>query len=222
MTDWHERSRHSDGACVELLLSLLPDPAGDGASLLEPGNREPEAVIEILGRALWDIFSNNHSVVDIGGTAYHLGSFRASGDFIARVLNQRYPSTRTYDYLDFYMGSALVSESVDMGPFHRWVFSHLKAAGCRWIYSFPRLHLIDLRGLARTGDDDFGTDPSEAVRRELEDRERREDVEDLSSRLDEAYEAAVRSARHDPLPATVAAHRDVFGVLPEGWPHPDM
>ena len=39
---------------------------------------------------------------------------------------------------------------------------------------------------------------------------------------DEAHEDAMRRAREEPLPATVAAYRDIFGVLLEGWPHPDM
>jgi len=216
-----ERPRHSEEACAELLGGLTRDPPrvldAPGPVPYESG---PE-ILEILGRALWDIFSDNHTVVDSEGTAYDLGSFRGSGEFIARVLNERYPwLDRRYTYLDFYMGGALSGGRVDLEPVHRWVFSRLQAAGCDWIYSFPRLHLLDMRGPTPWRDDELGYDPSEAVRAELEENERREELEALSAQLEEAYEEALRRARHEPLPPTVAAYRAVFGVLPEGWPHP--
>jgi len=42
------------------------------------------------------------------------------------------------------MGGALLRGRVDLMPFHRWVFSRLRATGCDRVYSFPRLHIIDL------------------------------------------------------------------------------
>lgn len=195
-------------------------PREDPASVPEEPERE---VVELLGRTLWDIFSDNHSVVDAEGVAYDLGSFRGSGGFIAEALNDRYPWLgRRYHYLDFYMGSALIGGRADLGPVYRWIFARLQAADCDWIYSFPRLYLIDFRGARRQADDELAYDPSEAVAAELEEAEHRKERDALSRRLDEAHEEAVRHAREKPLPATVAAYRDVFGALPEGWPHPDM
>lgn len=221
--DRPERPRHPDSACAKLLVDLLPDLPGPDEDALEPGDLEPETIVELLGRALWDIFSDNHAVVDSEGTAYDLGSFRSSGDFIARILNERYPwLPQRCGYLDFYMGGALLRGRVDLTPFHRWVFSRLRATGCDWVYSFPRLHIIDLSGPAQALDDELDYDPSEAVARELGERERREKLEALSSRLEDAYQDAVRQARHEALPDTVMAYREVFGVLPRGWPHPDM
>lgn len=193
---------------------------GDATSIPEEPERE---VVELLGRTLWDIFSDNHTVVDSRGVAYDLGSFRGSGGFIAEALNERYPrSGGRYDYLDFYMGSALMGGRADLGPVYRWIFSRLRAAGCDWIFSFPRLHVVDLRGADVHVDDELGYDPGEAVRADLEEAEHRAELDALSRRLDEQHREAVRRAREEPLPATVAAYRDIFGVLPEGWPHADM
>jgi hypothetical protein len=184
---------------------------------------EPEReVVELLGVALWDIFSDNHSVVDAEGTAYDLGSFRGSAGFIAESINRRYPDLGgRYDYLDFYMGSLWRGDRADLSSVYRWIFGRLKEKRCRWIYSFPRLYLLDLRG-AQANDDPTAYDPSEAVRAELEEAERAQGVESLAEKLDQAYEEAVRAARDAPLPPTVAAYRDVFGQLPEGWPYPDL
>jgi len=46
-------------------------------------------------------------------------------------------------------------------------------------------------------------------------------MEALAAELAEAHEENVRRACHLPLPATVDAYRDVFGALPDGWPHPE-
>ena len=91
-------------------------------------------------------------------------------------------------------------------------------AGCDWIYSFPRLHLIDF-GPAATGKSAMDYDPGEAIRRELKEKERAEEVAALRAEFDRAYEENVRRAQHEPLPVTVSAYRDVFGRLPQGWPH---
>ncbi len=47
-------------------------------------------MLEFIGMALWDVFSQNHKVIDAAGTAYDLGSFRASAGFIAESINRRY------------------------------------------------------------------------------------------------------------------------------------
>lgn len=205
-----------------MLRELLPD-SPELIRDLGPGDSEPEIVIELLGRALWDVFSDNHTVVGSEGTAYDLGSFRASGDFIAEVLNERYPWLKhRYMYLDFYLGGALVGEKADLMALHRWIFARLRAAGCDWIYAFPRIYIVDFSEVAPKHDDGPSYDPSEAVRAELEGRRRRAETEAMTARLDEAHEEAVRRARDQPLPATVAAYREVFGMLPDGWPHADL
>lgn len=175
-----------------------------------------------MARALWDVFSQNHSVVDRDGAPYDLGSFRASAAFIAEAVHRRYPQLgRRYGYLDFYMGTALCGHRADLRPVYRWIFKRLKEEGCDWHYSFPRLYLVEF-----SAEDDAGGfldyDPSDAFRSNLERAERAEEREALAEALERDHREAIRRARHEPLPATVAAYRDVFGRLPEGWPHLDM
>lgn len=200
-----------------------PREPGEPEEPAAPRTVKPEReVVELLGCALWDVFSDNHTVVDAEGKAYDLGSFRASGGFIAEAINRRYPGLGArYDYIDFYMGTALCADRADLRPVYRWIFTRLKEASCDWIYTFPRLYLVDLAGPGQD-DDMLRHDPSEAVRAELEEADRAEKLEDLAEDLEHAHEEAVRSARHAPLPAIVAAYREVCGALPEGWPHPEM
>lgn len=239
-----EGPSHTHDECADVIARLLLEPRdlfealvsqGWEASSVRPalpaaggpgteGDEAERDIVELLGRALWDVFSDNHTVVDANGTAYRLGSFRASGSFIADAINKRYPALPTrYGYLDFYMGGMFVRRGVDRGPVYRWIFSQLRANGCDWIYSFPRIHLIDMRGPEPGArDDGLSYDPSEAVRAEVERAERDREIEALRAGLDEAADETIRRAREEPLPPIVAAYREVFGRLPEGWPHPDM
>lgn len=180
---------------------------------------QPEReVIELFGYVLWDVFSNNHRVVDQNGTEFDLGSFRASAGFIADEINERYPELReTYDYLDFYMGTIGLDRRADLRPAYRWVFRELFSADYDWKHSFPRLYLISLDEPAELTDP-LQYDPSESVRRELENAERRDEVSKFAHELDQLYDEAVDQARHAPPPAIVSAYRDIFGRYPAGWP----
>ena len=64
-------------------------------------------------------------------------------------------------------------------------------------------------------------DPSRAVAAELE-RTKESSDDDLEASLERMHDEAVARARNESLPATVAAYRDVYGRLPQGWPHRDM
>ena len=64
-------------------------------------------------------------------------------------------------------------------------------------------------------------DPSRAVAAELE-RANESSDDDLEVSLDRMHDEAVARARNESLPATVAAYRNVYGRLPQGWPHRDM
>ena len=184
---------------------------------------EPEReVLDLVGCALWDVFSNNHTVVDGAGRAYELGTWRASAAIIAETMNRRYvESEARYDYLEFYMGTAFLGRRADLRPVYRWIFARLKEAECDWIYSFPRLHLVDL-GSREEPEDALAYDPSRAVQAELDRAERERETWAFEQELESAYREAVEDARRRPLPAAVAAYRDVYGKLPVGWPHPDM
>ncbi len=42
---------------------------------------------ELVGRCLWDVFSDNHEVIADDGRWLHLGSGRGSGGFLSKILN---------------------------------------------------------------------------------------------------------------------------------------
>ncbi len=42
---------------------------------------------ELVGWCLWDVFSDNHEVIDADGRRLHLGSHRSAGGFLAKVVN---------------------------------------------------------------------------------------------------------------------------------------
>lgn len=191
----------------------------------EPDQKPIEAereVVELLGLALWDVFSDNHLVLDADGVVYDLGSLRGSADFIADSINRRYAHvSRAYHYMAFYMGSLWVGNRADLRPVYRWIFQRLQEAGCRWIYSFPRIYLVDFSG-QRDSDDWKEYDPSEAVRRALARSEESERSDELRAALQRSHDEDVENAKFRPPPAVVTAYREVYGALPQGWPHPDI
>lgn len=106
---WFDRPSHSPGECARLLNELL-EPAGllglfagansEGSELVPAGMEradEERVIVELIGQALWDVFSNNHTVIDADGTAYDLGSFRASAGFIADSIKQQNEQFEDYE-----------------------------------------------------------------------------------------------------------------------------
>jgi hypothetical protein len=153
-------------------------------------------VVELLGRAAWDVFSDGHVVTNANGVACELGSFRGSADCIAEAINVRYPSLGGgYQYIDFYMGTSWVSRRADFQPVYCWIFRELQGMGCDWEYSFPRIRLVNL------GDVEASADQRA-----------------LAKELDDVYMRTVEKARNAPRPPIVAAYNAVFGKDPVGWP----
>ncbi len=171
---------------------------------------EPDRELEsLVGLCVWDIFSENHDVVAPDGRLVHLGSWRAA----------------RYNYMDFYMGTSLVSHRADLRPVYAMVFRRLMAAGFDWEYSFPRLHVVDLRPQREELDEGkpraaewAAYDPSEAMAVEAEDREQDAEHDRIEGDLDRLYLESVEEAKSRPPPATVEAYRSVFGRFPRGWP----
>lgn len=231
----------------------------------EHSDSEPEPqreCQELLGRCLWDVFSDNHDVKAADGRLLRLGSARGSGGFLADVLNaqggpppppkpqlppeleaQLFPKSDDpkmqaiiaemrkemigdggYTYLDFYMGTGMVSGRADLTPVYALIFRRLKARGLDWTYSFPRLHAVDFRPLKKQMDEAKGEpewanyDPAAALEAEEEDRKRDEEVAKLRESLDEAHREAVAAALEEEPPAIVRAYAAVYGHFPDGWP----
>jgi len=162
-------------------------------------------VRELVGRALWDVFSDNHDVIAPDGREVHLGSFRAAGDFIADLLNDEVGS-RQYGYMDFYMGTIWINDRADLTPVYAMIFRRLATHGYDWEYAFPRIHAID-----------FGRDRDETA--DLADRlEQDRQRADLQTFLEEGHQEALEIAKDRPPPAIVDAYRQVYGEFPRGWP----
>lgn len=186
-----------------------------------PVEVEPE-VRELVGRCLWDIFSDNHEVMDGEGRVLDLGSFRASGGFLADQLN-REVGREAYDYLNFYMGTVWVGGRADLSPVYQMIFRRLRNGGLDWAYHFPRLYAVDLRGLKEALEDTgqpewMDYSPSEAFAKEVEEKEREEALAEFRESLDEGHRQAIEEALHAPPPKTVCAYQAIHGELPRGWP----
>lgn len=170
----------------------------------EPVDCQQE-VRELVGRCLWDLFSDNHRVIAPDGREVHLGSFRGSAEFIADLLNDEVGSRR-YGYMDIYMGTIWIADRADLTPVYVMIFRRLALGGYDWEYAFPRLHAIEFEP-----EDDETADLADRMERER----RRAELQQL---LEEGHREALELAKDRPPPATVEAYRRVYGEFPRGWP----
>jgi hypothetical protein len=180
-----------------------------------------EEFIEILGKAVWDIFSDNHEVIAGDGKIYDLGSFRGSGDTIAEFINEYYPlSSGSLDYMDFYMGSIWINKRAGLLPFYKHIFTVLKEHNCDWRYSFPRLGIVSFKQEEPENSNPVEYDPLQAMQNELS--KETSEADKLQEKLDNIYEQDYEDAKYKPLPLTVLAYKEVYGILPEGHPQKEF
>jgi len=131
-----------------------------------------------------------------------------------------------YTYLDFYMGTHMISGRADLEPVYAMIFRRLHARGCEWVHHFPRLQVVDFRPLKKMLDEEKrgnepefeNYDPSTAFEEEQENQKRDEELATMRESLDEGHREAVEASRDQPPPATVRAYEVVYGQFPEGWP----
>jgi hypothetical protein len=194
----------------------LEDARANWKSLSKPVYPESECA-ELVGMCVWDIFSDNHDVLGADGRLVDLGSFRTAAEFIAGRMSRDLRHS-PYDYLDFYLGPALVRRRADLSPVYRTLFRRMRALGLDWIYCFPRLRLVTIRDPAEDDVPIEKYDPSDSIRREEERRREAEDFAKLEADLEEAHLEAVREARRSKPPPIVRSYRDEYGRLPRGWP----
>jgi hypothetical protein len=179
-------------------------------------------VRELVGECLWDVFSDGHEVIGPDDRVLDLGSFRASGAFLAEIMNRQTGSDH-YDYLSLYMGTAWIAQRADLTPVYRMIFRRFRGRRLDWIYHFPRLYAVDLRPLKEAIDQEHEPDwlnysPSEALAKEQEQKEQDKNLAELRESLDAGYREAVEEALKGPPPATVRAYEAVYGCFPRGWP----
>jgi len=179
-------------------------------------------VRELVGQCLWDLFSDGHQVTATDGRVLDLGSFRASGGFLAEILN-RQTGAENYDYLDFYMGTIWVAQRADLTPVYQMIFRRLQGRRLDWIYHFPRIYAVDLRPLKEALEEKHDPDwlnysPSEALAKEEEAKEQDENLAELRETLEEGYRESIEEALKGPPPTTVRAYKAIYGCFPRGWP----
>jgi hypothetical protein len=209
---WHDHSQPSrpEPTREEITATFRPTPI--------ESERE---VRELVGKCLWDIFSDNHDVVGADGRIVDIGSFRGAGDFIAEWINRQI-GKREYDYIDFYLGTIWIAQRADLTPVYEMIFRRLKRRDHDWRYAFPKLGLVDLRPLPDELNEDTKSAWSASSASPLEgcgEQSRRDRaLAELHQSLDTAHREAVDIARQGPPPATVQAYRTVYGWWPEGWP----
>lgn len=199
------RPTYGAAACMRLLERLLMDlpelrtlvsgPLGPDGRTAAASDR---AAVERLASALWGIFSHHRAVVDNAGVRYDLGSWRSAAEMIADLANRRYSGIeQPIRYMDCYMG---VLTSEERGPdsqelYHR-IFKRMREAGCDWLYS-----------------------SAVAADTTAESIERRARVREATAVVSRAYMEMAAEGVYAPLPVVVAAYQNVYGRLPDGWPH---
>jgi len=181
--------------------------------------QQEEELTELIGLCLWDIFSDNHDVVAADGRIVDIGSFRSASAFLDEYLTRdRHQSWCEGNHMRFYMGTTCVSGRADLTPVYAMIFRRLRALGTEWVYHFPEIHLIDVRGLRA---EDEGARPysvSQGAVAEVEAQKRQAKFERLRADLARSNTEARETAMDQPPPATVRAYRQVYGRDPRGWP----
>jgi hypothetical protein len=181
-----------------------------------------EEVRSLVGRCVWEIFSDNHEVIAPDARIFDLGSFRYAGGMLADYLNRKLETSR-YDYMDFYLGAVWVTDRADLTPVYEMIFRRLKNRGCDWVYHFPTIHAIDFRPLRdalkeKESPEWVNYSPEESLAKEQDDAKRDHELAELRERLNEGNREAMAEAATQPPPRTVAAYQAVYGRDPQGWP----
>jgi hypothetical protein len=175
--------------------------------------REPA---ELVGKCVWDIFSDNHDATGPDGRVVDIGSFRGAAGFIAGRMNRVIQLAR-YGYLDFYMGTNWIAQRADLSPLYRMIFARMRRSGLDWIYHFPRIGLVTFADPAEQDVPLDSYDPSESIRIEEEKRQKASELARLQADLEEGYLESVEESRKSDPPLIVRSYQDVYGHLPRGW-----
>ncbi len=172
-----------------------------------------------LGLCVYDIFSNNHTVYDQDGIVFNLGSMRGSGLFMSNFFNLELDTLqKSYDYMDFYMGSIWVNKRADLSPFYEYIFSKLKLNYCDWQYEFPRLYTIAPQKIEENKGDHQTYHPNDAVLEQIAEEQKEKENDAFLEMLDKQFEDDFEDAKYKPLPPLVQAYKRIYGSLPEGHP----
>lgn len=136
--------------------------------------------------------------------------------------------TGPYDYMDCYLGTQSIAHRADLGPVYRMIFTRLRALDLDWKYTFPRLHLVDMRPLKEhldaqkaeeSGEPDWaGYCPEKELANDEANREKDRELAEMRESLDEGYRESVAASLNEPPPLIVRSYREIYGDWPDGWP----
>lgn len=200
-----------------------PDPQPTMEQVLADWQEQPvniaDEVTEMVGRCLWDLFSDNHKVIAADGRLVDIGSFRGASMFLGEYVTAPNTPWDLGDEYRFYMGSVWICRRAELTPVYRMIFRRLKALRADWRYHFPRVYLVDLSPLHQAMERRDGTySPSEAFGREQEERERQAELQRSRAELEKVQNQARRNAMDKAPPEIVRAYQEVYGRDPNGWP----
>lgn len=213
-----EARSHSDGAVAR---PTRPEPTLEEVrGEYHPTSVRPaEELTELVGLCLWDVFSDNHDVVVAGGRIADIGSFRGAAAFLDEYVTR--DSHRPWsggDYMRFYMGTIGISGRADLTPVYAMIFRRLRVLGGDWIYHFPEIHVVDLRGVRAENEQAESYSVTDGAAAELKAQRDEAEFERLRAELAASNARAREEALDQPPPAVVRAYRQVYGCDPRGWP----
>jgi hypothetical protein len=166
---------------------------------------ELEYLAGYFGDSLWNIFSNNHTVITLDGTRFSIGSWRGSGDFIAEFINEKIESA-CFDYMDFYMGH--FHEDPETKPGYQYIFTRLKELQLDWQYEYPSLGIVDFSQHRTADPADY--DPNKVLGEEIA----KKNVSDTIDRINAEWKDKINSSS---IPVIITAYANVYGQYPAGW-----
>lgn len=180
--------------------------------------RQDEELTELVGRCLWDVFSDNHEVIAKGRLA-DIGSFRGASAFLDECASGDIRATwREGDCMRFYMGTIWISGRADLTPVYAMIFRRLRSLAADWVFHFPEIGLVDLAPLRTDPELPTSYSPAEHVAAELKAQERQAEIESFRRELADVNARAREEAMDRPPPAIVRAYRQVYERNPRGWP----
>jgi hypothetical protein len=182
---------------------------------------------EIVGCVLWEIFSNNHSVIADDGREIDLGSFRGASstlDAFDREDIDEKPGMEDWmdvwdrgDHMRFYCGLAFIEGRADYRPVYEMVFRRLRELDVDWIYRFPQIGVVRFNKPEEPAEPSAYS-PSEAFAKEIKQKEDEADFARIEAEMAAAYQASAEAASKQLPPPIVQAYHKVYGRLPSGWP----
>lgn len=180
---------------------------------------DPEReLLELIGLCVWDLFSDNHEVIATNGKTVDLGSSRGSAGFIAAWIGSKQEDLQRYNYMDFYLGTQLISHRANLTPVYRMIFRRLNQMAGDWVYSFPRLYLLRPSKTEDQSDSPENYDPAQSIEREFEEKEEERKHKKLKEDIEQMNREAMEEASQKKPPRIVIAYTDIYGQFPQGWP----